>query len=128
MTDQQLKKTYNAAVKVVKPLRNLSKKEKLMGVAVELREMFDRGMSYSMTSAHYDDPYGYLVLKEASCAGCARTVGFCLNVLGINYEHVGENQYSHQWARVKVGKEYWICDPYGLYCGPEPAARKHPYF
>ncbi len=127
MTDQQLKQAYNAAVKIVKPLKKLSKKEKLTGVAVALRNMFDSGMSYSMTSSHYDDPYGYLILKEASCAGCARTTGLCLDILGISYEHVQENQYAHQWARVKVGKEYWICDPYGLYCGPEPAVRKHPY-
>lgn len=128
MTDKQLKKTYNAAIKIVKPLKNLSKKEQLVGIAIALRDMYENGMSYSMSSAHYDDPYGYLILKKASCAGCARTTGFCLNILGIKYEHVQENQYAHQWARVKVGKEYWICDAYGLYCGPEPAVGKHPYF
>ncbi len=63
-----------------------------------------------------------------SCAGCARTTGMCLNILGIKFEHVNENQYMHQWARVKVGKEYWICDPFGLYAGKEPGKRKHPYF
>ena len=40
---------------------------------------------------------------------------------------VHENKYCHQWARVKVGKTWWICDPYGLYCGPEPGKKKHPY-
>lgn len=127
MTDEQLRKTYSAAVKVVKPLKDLSEKEQLRGLAVALRDMFDNEMTYSMTAPHYNDPYGYLVLKVASCAGCARATGFCLNVLGIKYEHVNESQYSHQWARVKVGSEYWICDAYGLYCGPEPAVRKHPY-
>lgn len=43
-------------------------------------------------------------------------------------EHVNENKYAHQWCRVKVGKKYWICDAYGLYCGSEPGKRKHPYF
>ena len=47
-------------------------------------------------------------------------------MLGYKYKHVNENQYS-QWARVKVGKQYWICDAYGLYAGLEPAKRKHPY-
>lgn len=49
-------------------------------------------------------------------------------MLGIPYEHVNENQYSHQWCRVPVGDTYWICDAYGLYSGPEPAPYQHPYF
>lgn len=128
MTDKQFKKVYKKALKLVKPLGDLSRKEQLMGVAVALREMFEKGMGYSMSTPHYNDPYGYFVLKTASCAGCTRATGLCLNILGIKYEHVNENKYSHQWTRVKVGKKYWICDAYGLYCGPEPGVRKHPYF
>ena len=127
MSESQLKKAYKKALKLVLPLGDLKKKDQLVGVAVKLREYFDKGMQYSMTAKHYNDPYGYFILKQASCAGCTRATGLCLNILGINYEHVNENQYSHQWARVKVGKKYWICDAYGLYCGPEPANRQHPY-
>lgn len=59
-------------------------------------------MSYSMSADHYNDPYGYFILGSASCAGCTRATGLCLNILGIPYEHVNENQYSHQWCRVNV--------------------------
>ena len=46
----------------------------------------------------------------------------------IPYEHVNENQWSHQWCRVPMPDgSYWICDAYGLYCGPEPAPYQHPY-
>lgn len=127
MSETQLKKAYKKALKLVRPLGDLKKKDQIMGVAVRLRELFENGITYSMSSKHYDDPYGYFIKKKASCAGCARATGLCLNILGYNYEHVNENQYSHQWARVKVGKKYWICDAYGLYCGPEPSKRKHPY-
>lgn len=127
MSEAQLKQAYKKALKLVRPLGDLKKKDQLMGVAARLRNLFDNGMTYTMSAKHYNDPYGYLVLKKASCAGCARATSLCLNILGINYEHVNENQYSHQWARVKVGKKFWICDAYGLYCGPEPAKRKHPY-
>lgn len=89
--------------------------------------MADSGMVYSMSSPHYNDPYGYFILHTASCAGCTRATGLCLNILGIPYEHVNENQYSHQWCRVNVNGTYWICDAYGLYCGPEPAPYTHPY-
>lgn len=129
MTDAEFKKAYKKALKVVKPLGDLSKKDQLYGVATALRDMFDSGkVKYSSSAAHYNDPYGYFVRHVASCAGCTRATGLCLNILGIKYEHVNENKWKHQWCRVKVGKKHWICDPYGLYCGPEPGKRKHPYF
>lgn len=128
MSDAQFKKAYNKALKLVTPAGDLSKKEKLQYVTAALRERFDSGMSYETNKKHYNDPYGYLCLKYASCAGSARTMRMCLNILGIKAEHVNENQWKHQWARVKVGKSYWIADPYGLYCGKEPGVRKHPYF
>lgn len=129
MSDAEFRQAYDVAVKkVVAPLYGLPLEEQLYGIAQKLRQMFEEGMTYSMTDRHYNDPYGYFVLGKASCAGCTRATGFCLTILGIPYEHVNENQYSHQWARVKVGKTYWICDAYGLVCGPEPAPYQHPYF
>lgn len=127
MTDAQMKKAYKAASVIVKPLLGKSKEEQLTGLAEEMRKLVDSGMKYSMKAKHYNDPYGFFVRKCASCAGCARATGFCLNMLGYQYEHVNENQYSHQWARVKVGETYWIVDAYGLYVGEEPGKRKHPY-
>ena len=127
-TDEEFQAAYDAALEVVEPLAELSLEDQLMGVAVELRQIFESGMSYSMTDDHYNDPYGYFVLGSASCAGCTRATGLCLNILGISYEHVNEGQWSHQWCRVDVNGVYWICDAYGLYCGPEPAPYEHPYF
>lgn len=128
MTDEQYQAAYQEAVNLVLPVALSSREEQLTYIAAALRERFDSGMSYSMDADHYNDPYGYFVLGSASCAGCTRATGLCLNVLGIPYEHVNENQYSHQWCRVPVGDTYWICDAYGLYCGPEPAPYQHPYF
>lgn len=51
---------------------------------------------YSTDEPHYNDPYGYFVSGVASCAGCARATGLCLDMLGIPYEHMNENQWSHQ--------------------------------
>ena len=127
-TDEEFQAAYDAALEVVEPLAELSLEDQLMGVAVELRQIFESGMSYSMTDDHYNDPYGYFVLGSASCAGCTRATGLCLNILGISYEHVNEGLWSHQWCRVDVNGVYWICDAYGLYCGPEPAPYEHPYF
>ena len=127
MSDAELQAAYNEALKIVTPLAGLSREDQLVGIAAELRRRFDSGMSYSTDEPHYNDPYGYLVLGTASCAGCTRATGLCLNILGIPYEHVNENQWSHQWCRVNIDGVYWICDAYGLYCGPEPAPYTHPY-
>lgn len=127
-TDAEFAQAYTVAAQIVTPLVGLPKEEQLMGIAVTLRYLFDSGMMYSMSTPHYNDPYGYFILGSASCAGCTRATGLCLNILGIPYEHVNENQYSHQWCRVNIDGTYWICDAYGLYCGPEPAPYTHPYF
>lgn len=127
-TNEELAQAYNVAAQIVTPYIGLSRQEQLTGIAAELRSLYDNGMTYSVSAPHYNDPYGYFVLHTASCAGCARATGLCLNMLGIPYEHVNPNQYKHQWCRVDVGGEYWICDAYGLYCGPEPAPYAHPHF
>ena len=128
MTDAEFQSAYNAALNLVSPLAGKTRDQQLIGIQQALRKMFDDGkVAYSTASSHYNDPYGYFVDGAASCAGCARATGLCLNILGIPYEHVNENQWSHQWCRVNIDGVYWICDPYGLYCGPEPEAYKHPY-
>ena len=126
-TDDELRQAYDVALEVVTPLAKKSREEQLRVIMQELRQMFDSGMTYSTDAPHYNDPYGYFVLGVASCAGCARATGLCLNILGIPYEHVNENQWGHQWCRVNIDGTYWICDAYGLYVGPEPAPYMHPY-
>lgn len=128
MTDEEFQAAYDEALKIVQPLVGQDTETQLTSIMSTLRARFDSGMSYSTSSAHYNDAYGYLILGSASCAGSARTTGLCLNMLGYSYEHINENQWAHQWCRVPVGDGvYWICDPYGLYAGPEPGAYQHPY-
>lgn len=128
-TDAEFQAAYDAALEVVTPLTEESRAEQLRGIAAALRAMVDRGqVTYTSSAPHYNDPYGYFVAGVSSCAGCTRATGLCLNILGIPYEHVNENQWSHQWCRVPMDDgSYWICDAYGLYCGPEPAPYQHPY-
>lgn len=128
-TGAEFQQAYDRAVELVTPYAKLSREEQLYGIAVSLRAMVDSGeVIYSTSDPHYNDPYGYFVAGVSSCAGCTRATGLCLSVLGIPYEHVNENQWSHQWCRVKMNDgSYWICDAYGLYCGPEPAPYTHPY-
>lgn len=127
-TDIEFQAAYNAAAAIATPLLGKTRAEQLQGIQGVLRAMVDNGqVVYSTSIPHYNDPYGYFCLGVSSCAGCARATGLCLNMLEIPYEHVNENQWSHQWCRVNVDGTYWICDPYGLYVGPEPAPYVHPY-
>lgn len=125
-SNTELAQAYDVAKEIVEPLANLSRDAQLCGISLVLRIITDNEVTYSMSARHYDDPYGFFNLHTASCAGCTRATGLCLNMLGIPYEHVNENAYSHQWTRVNVNGTYWICDAYGLYCGPEQFPYKHP--
>ncbi len=129
MSDQEFQQAYDVAYQLVAPLAGMSRQDQLVGVATGIRMGVDLGVvTYTTEAPHYNDPYGYFVTGVGSCAGCTRATGLCLNILGIPYEHVNENQWGHQWCRVPMGDgTYWICDAYGLYCGPEPAPYKHPY-
>lgn len=121
-----LSQSYKAARRIVEPLANLSREAQLCGISIVLRIITDNRITYSMSAPHYDDPYGFFILNKASCAGCTRATGLCLNMLGIPYEHINENKYSHQWTRVNIDGKYWICDAYGMYCGPEKIPYRHP--
>lgn len=126
-TDEEFRSAYDVAAGVVTPLIGMSREDQLYRIAVAIRYRVDSGqVYYSTDEAHYNDPYGYFVAGVASCAGCARATGLCLDMLGIPYEHVNENQWSHQWCRVDMGDSYWICDAYGLYVGAEPSPYEHP--
>lgn len=128
MTDEEFQAAYDEAVIIMEQLVGMSREDQVNYISAILRLRFDMtGMTYSTSAPHYNDPYGYLVLGTASCAGSARTTGLCLNMLGIEYEHVNESQWTHQWCRVNVNGTYWICDPYAMYSGPEPSAYGHPY-
>lgn len=127
MNDEQFQQAYAAAVPVVRPLLGLPMKEQIVRLEAIMRRGVP-GIKYTMKDSHYNDPYGYFVLHLSSCAGCTRATGMCLNMLGIEYEHVNPNEYKHQWCRIKIGDEYWICDAFGHYAGPEPAPYDHPTF
>lgn len=126
-SEAEFRQAYAVALQIVTPLAGLPREQQLAGIAQALRARFEQtGGAYSTQARQYNTPYGYLVRGVASCAGCTRATGLCLNILGIPYEHVNENKWKHQWCRVNVNGVWWISDAFALYAGPEPAPRKHP--
>lgn len=124
--DAEFAEVYAVALEVVIPFAEEKLEDQLCGITVELRRLAEICMVHSTSEPHYNGPYGYFLLGVASCAGCTRATGLCLSILDIPYEHVNEKQWGHQWHR-NVDGTYWICDAYGLCCGPEPAPYTHPY-
>lgn len=132
MTDAEFQAAYDEALKIVQPLVGKDWNTQMVELETALRARFDVA-GYSTSAPHYNDPYGYLILGTASCAGCTRTTGLCLNMLGYTYEHVNENKWDHQWCRIYIGVEFsglqdifWICDPFADYSGPEFMPYQHP--
>ena len=79
-----------------------------------------------MEAKHYSDVYGFFVLSRTSCAGDVRAAALCLELLGIPWEHVNENQYSHQWVRAELNGTYVVIDVNAPYVGYELVPYKHP--
>lgn len=109
-TDAEFAQAYEEAAKIVMPLVGKPVKEQMEAIADEVALIF-YGVEYSMEKPHYNDPYGLFILNCASCAGATRATGLCLNMLGISYEHVNENDYVHQWCRVTLPDgSHWVVD------------------
>lgn len=127
ITASQLQECYDIAKEIVRSCANFSRVDQLKYIAGKLSAFNDAYVSYSVKTPHYGDSWGFFVDHNASCRGAASAVGLCLNILGMEYEHVNLGKWQHQWCRVKIDGQYFICDAYGLYVGPEPAPYKHPY-
>jgi len=128
MTAAEYAQAYTMAEKVVKDCAKpgLGKVEQLKLVLTELGNIHAT-TEHAESGAHYADIYGFFVLRRSSCAASVRAVGICCTIMGIPYEHVNENKWEHQWARVNVDGEYWCCDAdIGLAC-IEPGPYKHPW-
>ena len=127
MTDIEFNQAYDIAYNIAKRYMDLDRKEQLEGVFDTLASMrHNSSWEYSMEEKHYSDVYGFFVLKKTSCAGDVRGAALCLEILGIPVEHVNENQYSHQWARVKFDDMYVVLDVNAPYIGYEIEPYKHP--
>lgn len=53
---------------------------------------------YTMQGKDYATAYGVFIKGEFSCAGSTRALGMVLDCMGYQWQHVNENQYTHQWC------------------------------
>lgn len=121
LTDEQYKMCYEEALKYAKPLIGVKSKEEILRrLASSMGSFYQREVTYSMSAPHFLDAYGFFINKSASCQGESCAVGFVLNILGIEYEHINHNKWKHQWCRVKMDDgTYWVCDADAPFAGRE---------
>ena len=127
LTNEQLKESYDVALKIAQKVTATSLDNKLKQLSILLRQYYEDNVTYSTESPHFLDAYGFFITNKASCQGAACATGLVLNILGIDYEHINHNLWEHQWCRVNVNGTYWIVDPYGAYCGPDPEPYEFPH-
>ena len=66
--------------------------------------------SYTMEGKDYRTPYGVFIKGEYSCAGATRALGMVLECMGYSWQHVNENQYSHQWCELMMDGQIGYAD------------------
>lgn len=64
--------------------------------------VMDYAMAAEYTSDHpdYRTAYGLFVSGKITCAGNVRGLGLILECMGFQWEHINENQWTHQWCKV----------------------------
>lgn len=112
MSDAQMKQVYDIAVDLMRPTAAFKTLEQKAFYAARIIALKYKDYTYTSKTSHYGDPYGVFIERKATCSGFTRTLGLCLNILGIPYEHVNEGLWEHQWCRVKINGTYWACDAY----------------
>lgn len=73
--------------------------DKITAAAQEVAEYCSQA-KYTTEGEDYSQAYGVFVKGEYSCAGATRALGLVLDCLGYDWEHVNENQWTHQWCKI----------------------------
>lgn len=74
----------------------------------------DKG-TYTTEGNNYYTAYGVFIIGEYSCAGATRALGMVLECMGYEWEHVNENQWTHQWCKLEIkGETAWADGQMGV--------------
>lgn len=66
---------------------------------------------------HYQSPVGVFVTGVYTCAGSTRALGRVLDYMGYGWQHVNENQYTHQWCVLTLDGQTGFADGMGGFAG-----------
>lgn len=83
--------------------------ERVSAAAQAVSAYYSRGV-HKESGPYYSTPYGVFIAGESSCAGCTRALGMVLSCMGYSWEHVNENQWTHQWVRLTMDGQIGYAD------------------
>ena len=78
--------------------------------AASMVSMYCAQGTYTTSGEDYSEAYGVFVKGEFSCAGSTRALGMVLDYMGFEWEHVNENQWTHQWCRLEMDGQIGYAD------------------
>ena len=80
----------------------------LISIACQLVGEYCRVCTYTTDDPDYSTAYGVFIKRVYTCAGSVRALGLVLDCMGYSWEHVNENEWSHQWCELTMdGKRGW---------------------
>lgn len=65
---------------------------------------------YTTEGSDYSQAYGVFIKGEYSCAGATRALGMVLECMGYQWQHVNENQWTHQWCSLIMDGQQGFAD------------------
>ena len=65
---------------------------------------------YTNDDPDYRSPYGVFVKGVYTCAGSTRALGMVLELMGFQWKHVNENQWTHQWCSLTMDGQKGYAD------------------
>lgn len=86
--------------------------EKIRKAAVIIAE-YCMNSTYTSSDPDYRTPYGLLCKGVYTCAGATRALGLVLECMGYRWEHINENQWTHQWCKVTMDGQVGWADGMG---------------
>ncbi|SNU04804.1 Putative cell wall binding repeat-containing protein [Lachnospiraceae bacterium] len=89
-----------------KKLKDIEK----VGRAAVIVSAFCARCKYTSEGTDYRTPYGVFIKKEYTCAGATRALGLVLTIMHYKWTHVNENQYTHQWIKLKMDGKKGFAD------------------
>lgn len=104
---------YNQAKAVAQKIANSitgsNDLEKITKAARIVSEYCSKG-KYTQTGSDYYTAYGVFIKGEYSCAGATRALGMVLECMGYSWQHMNENQWTHQWVVVTMDGQVGYAD------------------
>jgi uncharacterized repeat protein (TIGR02543 family) len=102
LTKKQKQQAQKIAKKIAKSIPAGFSDMELVGAAAQKVSAYYYQGSYLDQGPYYSTAYGVFIKKQASCAGCTRALRMVLGYMGYQSTHVNENQWTHQWLKLKM--------------------------